>query len=66
MLEEVDQDIDRPIDGGQQVGGVSDVLYPQWPVNFLPLQPESYTPHSRSEIFIKITSEVVNEIMTPM
>ena len=45
MLEEVDQDIDRPIDRGQEVGGVGDVLYPQWPVT---LQPESYTPHSRS------------------
>ena len=44
MLDEVDQDVDRPIDGGEEVGGVGDVLYPHWPVNFLLLQSESSAP----------------------
>ena len=40
MFDEIYQDIDRPIDRGEEVWGVSDVLYPQWPVNFLLLQQE--------------------------
>ena len=47
MLDEVDQDVDRPIDGGEEMGGVSDVLYPQWPVHFLFLQSESSNQKSR-------------------
>ena len=47
MFDEVDQDIDRPIDGGEQVGGVCDVLYPHRPVNIRLLQPESASSQSR-------------------
>ena len=47
MFDEVDQDVDRPIDSGEEVGSVSDVLYPQWPVNFLLLQSESTNQNSR-------------------
>ena len=39
MLDEIYQHIDGPIDRGEKVGCVSDVLYPQWPVHFLLLQP---------------------------
>ena len=42
MLDEIYQHIDRPIDRGEEVGGVGDVLYPQWPVHLLLLQPGDF------------------------
>ena len=63
MFDEVDQDIDRPIDGGEQVGGVCDVLYPHRPVNIRLLQPESPSSLSRPvQSCVKVDWERVAQV----
>ena len=46
VLDEVDEDVGGAAEGGEEVGGVGDILHPDWPVQLHLLQPcLSYLPH---------------------